>query len=433
MKRVRIERLLSGGSKAIVQAGAYREEVPCKLTLAPDPVLELPVECLERLQLEPNQVVNVAVHEHGKRIDIGPLIGVLLNRRGLRRLRKGDARYHEIMAEARRAGACLCFFTLNAIDPGTGTVDGWVEWGCGWANLRTPLPDVIYNRATYRNRQVRGAAQAMLRDLVEQHGVILLNGVNSFGKRDVSEALTFFADTASLSPQTLPFTDPTVIEQMLQQHGKIFVKADHSSHGSNVLRVEASAGGWQVQGHFRGAPVNESFQSLEQLQTFLMLLCGKRRWVVQKAVDLLKVQDRIFDIRTIVQKNGDGEWTVPLVLVRWAQPNQVVTNTSQGAEPILPAALRAVAGRSLAVLNQLEAKATSAALQTVAALEARFGRLGEVGVDIGLDSEGKTWVLEANTKPFHRFYEELPVPLAHYPIQFAVHLAAQKWAGRQSG
>lgn len=387
----------------------------------------------QEVHLESEQVVNPAVLGGGKGSDTGPLIGVMLNTRGLRRLHGGDVRYHAIVAEARQAGASLCFFTLDAIDRTAAAVDAWVEREGEWVNLRMPLPDVIYNRATYRNRDLRAAARTLLTRLVKRNGVILLNGVNAFGKWDVCRALSFFADTADLTPETVEFADVGVLERMLQRHGQVFVKANQSSHGADVLKVEAAADQWQVQGHYRGAPVRETFPSMMALQTFLYLLRGNRRWVIQQAVDLMKVNDRIFDIRAIVQKNGEGEWTVPLILVRWARPGAVVTNTSLGAEPMLPAAFLEIDGGSNPVLTRLEPTVTRVALQAVAVLEANCGRLGEVGVDIGLDTEGRAWVFEANSKPFHRKLPGLAVPLVRNPVQYAVRLTAQKWEGRRSG
>ncbi|TGE31490.1 hypothetical protein E4K68_16545 [Desulfosporosinus sp. Sb-LF] len=61
------------------------------------------------------------------------------------------------------------------------------------------------------------------------------------------------------------------------------------------------------------------------------------------------------------------------------------------------------------------------------ALEATFGTLGEVGLDVSLDEDGKLWLLEANSKPNTIGYnevtnEEVLSQVHGLPLDYAKHM-----------
>lgn len=115
----------------------------------------------------------------------------------------------------------------------------------------------------------------------------------------------------------------------------------------------------------------------------------------------------IVELRAILQKNGDGEWTVPVVLNR--------------------------SGRRVTGPEATTAAVASTAMLAAEALEARFGLLGELGIDIYVDREGRPWVLEADTAPSHPSLADLPEPLVRNPLRYAVWLVNRARQGRRSG
>ncbi|HYF91360.1 MAG TPA: YheC/YheD family protein [Symbiobacteriaceae bacterium] len=355
-----------------------------------------------------------------------PLVGVLLG--SLAKLMEPGpwaARYLRMMQEGRSAGTVPFVFTAPDINLAEGVVHARVERHGEWIREEIPLPEVIYHRAIYSAPGLRKAVRATLKQMSLHRGTILLNKLGSFTKLQVHQALTFFPSQAALSPETRPFTGPQDLEEMLARHPAVFVKANDGSHGTEVVRITALPSGWEVRGKIGGRTAAETFDSLPQVQDFLALTTAGRLWIVQQGIALPQVDGRICDLRVILQKDGTGEWQTPLILLRWGRAGSVAANMSQGGEPCLPEAFRQRMGARASVFRHVEPIAQAAALQAAHALETRFGLLGEIGVDVAVDEDGRAWILEANTKPVHPLIEGLPVPLERYPFSYAGYLAGR--------
>ncbi|MFZ5828044.1 MAG: YheC/YheD family protein [Bacillota bacterium] len=362
-----------------------------------------------------------------------PLIGVMLGPADAEQL-DVRSRYRCMARQARAAGASILFFHLGGVEDAGRRVRGWVEQDGEFHPTVMELPEVIYNRAAYGDRKQSRTARRLLRTLTARRHTRLINEVNAFSKRAVYEALRFFPDTAHLAPETLPLTRVDELAAMLPRHGVVFAKGDHSSHGSDVVRLRQAGDGVLLRGRIGSARVDERFGSEDEVFSFLQMLDPQMDWVLQQGIALPAIDDRVFDCRVIAQKDGSGQWQLPLVLVRLAQAGSVAANMSQGAVPFLPADFARLFNDQVPGLKCLEESVSRAARLTLHALESRFGLLGEVGIDIGLDQNGSAWVFEANTKPLHPAVPGLAEEhLLRYPFEYGLFLANQARAGRRSG
>lgn len=425
MKRVRLAPVAPGCAPAAVRAGSLEARVACLLRTDRN-LIFLPSDFLGRLGLAPGDEVNLLSEEP---IALGPLVGVLLGADPDTKLSGPAAgRYQQLAREARELGAVPCLFDISGVDPDAGQLKGWLEQSGQWEQMTLPLPDVIYNRATYSDPKSSRQVRDLLERLQAQHGVILLNGVNAISKLQVYEALTFFGETEYLAPHTVPLTESGALTGMLQRYESVFAKADYGSHGSDVLKLSRSGAGWAANGKAGGRPVNQVFPQVKQLQEYLSRLPD---WILQQGIPLPEVDGRVFDLRVIVQKDGRGEWAVAATVVRHAAAGNVAANVSQGGEGYPVAAFLARYGTQLKGLENMADVAADAALQVAAALESRCGLLGEIGVDIGVDREGRPWVFEANTKPRHP--PIVAESLSRRPLEYAVYLAERACRGRSTG
>lgn len=433
MQGVRLARLEGAVPPRILRFGSWSGRVMFELDEERE-WLALPAERMRELGLRPGDLLSTAAMTGPHSMRLGPLVGILLSSPTLERLQDPLASYYRSMAaSARDAGVFPFFFEIGGVDEQTWRVEGWLDRDGRWERERLPLPDVIYHRATYPDPERRRAAARMVRELASLHGVSLLNGVGAFSKSQVHQALLFFPGTASLAPQTLPCRDLPSIQAMLARFRSLFVKAEHGSHGADVIRVRRETGGWQVLGQIDGRQVSELFPDAEQVESFLLFLSQRASWVMQQGIELPELDGRVMDVRVILQKDQAGEWVVPLVLVRHARAGSVAANMSQGGEPYLPAAFLELYGSQVPALANLEQTAAEAGIKVALALESRFGLLGEIGVDLGIDVAGRPWVFEANAKPLHPKLGGPPVYLWHHPFRYADYLARRAWQAREGG
>ncbi|HEY8394659.1 MAG TPA: YheC/YheD family protein [Thermaerobacter sp.] len=423
--RVKVVPLSGSAAPGWIQLGSGLARIPYHLD-AHRLVLALPRGFLDRCGCTSQQ--DLHAYPANGRLVIGPLLGIWVRPSALRSWLRGIRTFDR---EARAAGALPFFFDLDGIDRAAGRITGWTAAGERIRRVTLPLPDVIYNRATFPDLHERAAARAMRRALLEEEFIPFVNVASGFPKWDTYRALRRFPATRGLVPETIRFGDSAALFRFLRRHRLVFLKADGGSHGTEVLRLEAAlTGGWSVEGQIGDRRVQTRMATTAQLCSFLPRLVGTKEWVVQRGIRLPRLQGRRWDLRIDVKKDGTGRWAVPLVLVRLGNPASVTTNISRGATPFtLEDFCRRF--KDAPGVAGLEEKATRVGHLVAAALEATFGGLGEIGVDMGLDPAGRPWVFEANAKPQYG-----PRPrsrLVRAIMAYAVRLALRSWVGREEG
>ncbi|HEY8394909.1 MAG TPA: YheC/YheD family protein, partial [Thermaerobacter sp.] len=295
-----------------------------------------------------------------------------------------------------------------------------------------PLPDVIYNRATYPNLRRRARARRLRERMMELDRIPFVNTASGFPKWETYEALRFFAETRDLVPDAIRFGSKDSFARFLRRHRLAFLKENGGSGGAHVLRIVAVGGGWRVEGRSGRYRIRQRFSDPDELHAFLARLTRQGDWVLQEGVPLPRLRGRPWDVRLEAKKDENGEWQVPFIFIRWGHPEAVVTNEAQGGDTFLLSDFLARFG-GIRELANLEATATRVGRLVALVLEARFGMQGEIGVDFGLDPQGRPRIFEANAKSTHTPVPGQTVPQARWPLRYAVWLAGRAWAGQETG
>ncbi|KAF4325395.1 hypothetical protein G195_000922 [Phytophthora kernoviae 00238/432] len=109
---------------------------------------------------------------------------------------------------------------------------------------------------------------------------------------------------------------------------------------------------------------------------------------------------RPVDFRALVQKNRTGKWSVTSIVARIAGGSHYVSNLARGGS--LSTVKEAVAKTQLSGSAKASAYAGlhTAALDIAKGIEGAIpAHFGELGIDLALDTSGKVWLLEVNSKP----------------------------------
>jgi D-alanine-D-alanine ligase-like ATP-grasp enzyme len=128
---------------------------------------------------------------------------------------------------------------------------------------------------------------------------------------------------------------------------------------------------------------------------------GQHSYLVQQGLRLATSGGAPFDIRVLTQKGIAGRWFRTKVYGRVAPPGTFISNISRGATPANVGTLlsnafpdapqkRKQALSGLKEITEIVPRAVEAALET---------SLGELGIDVGIDTSGRAWLIEINSKP----------------------------------
>jgi hypothetical protein len=198
-------------------------------------------------------------------------------------------------------------------------------------------------------------------------------------------------------PKTVRMTKDSLLS-MLHEYRMVYVKPDMGTFGNGVMRVEwnpALSNSYQYQ---LGEKAH-SFMIYDSMYQEIERKTKKRKYLVQKGIQLLKYHKRRFDIRIMVQKNLSKEWETTGWIGRVAHPKKIVTNyhcggTLMAVEHLLKDRLKE-AGKKQYYKKKFMQMGTKVAKQ----LHKRYPGIKEIGIDIAMDEEIKPWILEVNTKP----------------------------------
>ncbi|EXX91590.1 endospore coat-associated protein [Paenibacillus darwinianus] len=306
----------------------------------------------------------------------------------------------------------LIVFAPADIDEVQRTVMGYRLRRGVWQQTEAPVPPLYYDRLFCRTRDERLAGRTAA-DSLERCGSMPLGG-GLPDKRTVYRALARDAGFAPLLPPTVPFR-PAELKRLLGTYPQgLFLKPAGGMQGRGTVAVRFASspgrsseeraafgqdGPFAVQGRSSGnRPFTRRFPDAGSLGAWLTKVTGSSRYVAQPLLKLNSPDGAPFDVRVLVQKDGAGYWRISGTGVRIGAPGTATSNLHGGGAARLTAPFLAAAyGESAA--GRLMGRLQEAALQAAGLLEQSFGRLAELGLDFGIEPDGRLWFIEANGKP----------------------------------
>lgn len=203
-------------------------------------------------------------------------------------------------------------------------------------------------------------------------------------------------------PETYWIT-PARTLRMLGRYPSIFIKPNHGSGGTGIILVKRTGNTYEVRcGRKRKVVGPDSL--FKAIQSFRK---PSQRYLVQRGIRLAKYNGSIFDARIYMQK-PKAEWIVAGMVARVAAPKQYVTNYQKGGhgEP-LPEVLSALFANDRSKVNDCIDRITKLSLIIAETINQRYA-IRELGIDFGIENDGRIWIIEANSKPGHMLFTQLP-------------------------
>ncbi|MBP1993275.1 YheC/YheD family endospore coat-associated protein [Paenibacillus eucommiae] len=297
-----------------------------------------------------------------------------------------------------------------------------------WQRKYYPLPELIYDRCFFSTKAAYLNYRIQVRKLRTLPAVRFL-GHGLEGKWEVLQLLRQDSYFHPFLPETTLLSRTKDVLDWLGEKGELFLKPRGGSQGKGVLYLKKLQGEdvVQVKGRdSRNRPFEKKFLSDLLLRHWLRGFVGNRSYLLQSYLTLHTAANTAYDIRSMVQKNGRGEWQTTGMGVRCGQTGSITSNLHGGgtALEVMPFLTRefgaAKAEELLESLNELSTRIPPV-------LEAGHGRLAELGIDLGIDRSGRIWILEVNSKPGRSIFTRMVNEQAHQiaiesPLHYAEYL-----------
>lgn len=268
-----------------------------------------------------------------------------------------------------------------------------------WLKKDYPLPTLIYDRCFYKNKKQLVRYHPHISKLHRMKNVQFL-GIGLKGKWDIHQTLMtnpFFRPYLPHSEKCVRTKD---ILSWIKQKGEVFLKPQGGSQGKGVLHViKCSRAHYRVKGRdINNQSVDEAFNRFIDLLQWIEQFVSSRQYILQEYLTLTSTTGEAFDIRSLMQKNHKGQWHHTGMAVRRGAPGSITSNLHGGgsAEESLPFLTTEYGEEKAKHIYTMIQELSS---QIPPYLEQQYGRLLELGIDFGIDRQGRVWILEVNSKP----------------------------------
>lgn len=330
-----------------------------------------------------------------------PLIGILTSD-GNRIFRGNHDNFKDLIQMGRKAGVLICVLTPRSFVPKQQMVQGYIlrtndGYRTRWSKVWLPLPTVIYNRIPNRVVEKRRAEQTILLRLQKHPDVHLFNH-NFFNKWDLYQKLYSNEDWRYMVPITKPFEKPETLGIMLDQYPIVFAKPIDGKAGIGLMKIRKKDKQFLLTYQNQQGQKHVSVKNMEQLWLLMKQYTQKKEYILQQGISLAQYQQRPCDFRVLIQKDAQGTWQITGVGVRVAGKNAISTHVPMGGKIAnVHQVLKQLFPQNHTYLyKKLKQKAKGIAHFIE---QSQNDQLGEMSMDIGIESNGRMWFFEANAKP----------------------------------
>lgn len=198
-------------------------------------------------------------------------------------------------------------------------------------------------------------------------------------------------------PDTVYFTEET-LWGMLEKHGKVMLKPCFGYQGLGVIQLSALENDHiELHKEYKKIILNGKEETYSYLKE--NHFSRKRpRYIVQQKIPLATINNNPFDLRVMVQRKRNSlEWVITGKLAKLAANNYVITNAAKAILSLEEAVQRSTLNNEQT--NNIVTELDQVSLIVAEQLAKSYPNIRAYGIDLGIDQEGKIWIIEANLSP----------------------------------
>ncbi|MFY0542522.1 YheC/YheD family protein [Brevibacillus sp. H7] len=331
-----------------------------------------------------------------------------------------------LVQEGQALGVEVFLFSPQDVSVAARKIRGYVPTSTGWKSSWYSWPDMVIDHYRYYPVPKHRLYLPLRR------GTLFRFANSRFSnKLRVHQVLYQEEELQRWLPETHIYSREKLTE-MLKRYKSIYIKPTNGTGGRSILRVERKGGSFVLYGTTkRQGKRNEVHSTLQSLtrrveQWIESEKSGEESFFIQQGLHLALLPNRTVDARLLIQKDGSGQWTITGMGMRIGQVKSSTSNLHAGGKAVRASAfLSKQFGRQKA--EAIVAECRELAFQTVEKLERHYGPMMEFGFDIGIDVDGRPWIIEINPKPGRDIFRKLGQPelyrtAVRRPMEYALYL-----------
>jgi len=336
--------------------------------------------------------------------------------------------FRELTSHAHAKGIILFFFYPEDVDLKKRRITGFTPTGTrSWVRSIYPFPDIVYNRVMYRGIEKQQLVSHILQQFINDNRVKLFN-TRYLDKWEVYQALSKSENHPINMPESALFTKES-LRKFINKYDEVFLKPRSGSKGVGIVKVVKSHNGFL---YARAEGKNRTWRyvkSSEALFPHLMALKVRPgHYLIQEGIDMARDDDRVFDIRCQVQKNGQGEWVFTGAGIRIAARNHFVTHIPNGGQAAsYKDTMYKVFGWNKEEFTMFDNYLKTTLIYAAQTLEKELNlQLGILSLDVAVNKAGQIAILEINSKPASFDEDEIRSQHFQYLTDYFLYMSINK-------
>jgi len=407
------------------------KEQPCKIDIEGGVLLKYntyytPIEILisssllAKLHIPQDMVYQLKVSTD--KVIIGPTIGLLLGEKNQIYNPAYMEKFSDRLGIYENFGGLVIAFSSRSVDWEEKIAYGMIynpthkNWEYGTA----PIPDAIYRRNFHQK-------PGWIKQLIELTDEKLFNS-HHYKKSD----LLLMQNDKEINkhlPDTHLFKNMNELIEFVNKKKKVILKPVSLSRGRGIFFIEKGLGerkGYVLHDHRKGFRLQHHIPDAKGLGEMLKdINVLHEKYLYQTYIPLLKINNRPFDVRVVMQKYDKEHWICTGIECRVAGENEVLTNIARGGEAMTLEEVVSKAGNHL-TFEKVEKNILKVCKKFCDLMDKKDEHYAEFGLDIGLDKEGYPWIIEANIFPSFKGFKAMDynryLKIRYQPLIYAVHL-----------
>jgi len=414
-----------------VQVRAGAKIVTSRLVISPHLESDylLSPELKRALSIDNKKNLRVRYDAEAKMFQVGPIIGILSS--FLPNQQEYDKK--SVQAEliflsniGQKLPAHIYIFTPGGINWENNTTRAYNYQQGRWVPATYPLPDVVYDRIASRRTENRQSIRLLKKRLKALPYLKYFNP-SYLNKWSVYQILSQNPDLIPFLPETKLLTTDN-LQSMLLKYKTLYVKPSQGTKGVGIIMVEQRNQQLFYTIYYKKGRIHGNAGSAEEFMRKTRAVRGKKAYIVQEGIPLATYRGSPFDIRVIYQKDGTGEWVITKEFVRVAPHGSSIANLSCGGQFELSRKVFRKLYQKRDIINAKNAAIKQLCHLIATTLESNSsGIYGELGLDLGLDNQGKLWLIEVNSKPRKTTRSVFSMAVVRNtfrrPLEYAIYLS----------
>lgn len=356
----------------------------------PKTEIQLSSGTMEELHLPQYPDYEILVHQND--LIIGPYIGMLMGREDKKLSPAYLKRMKIYLKDYERLHGAVVVFALDKVDTVKQKIEGYCYNPASMTFQKGvfPFPAAIYRTV--------GLSKSMKKAFLSLIGDRFFNS-RYFNKWKMYEWYSRHPELSARVPYTVQFFKTQDVFDMLNKFGKAYIKPVSGLGGRGIVQVSQNKGKYVFKYREASANHTEVMENKNKAAVFLKKLLSHGRYLIQQPIELIQIKGRVVDFRCVMQKDPSGNWGCKAIIGRYGDKGSVVSNISSGGSAFKVDDFKEKgAPLSDTKLLHLSEEIGAFALQVCNTLDEYGIHCGILGLDIGVDREGKLWLIEINNR-----------------------------------